>query len=106
MLFCPKCGSLLKPTLSGSKKLMACSCGFKSKESTGVEIKEKLKKDTKPKLAVIEEEKEAYPLVDAKCTKCGHNKAYFWEIQTRAADEPATKFFKCEKCKHTWRDYN
>ena len=55
----------------------------------------------------IEEDKDtAYPLVDKECPKCGNKKAYFWEIQTRASDEPATQFFKCEKCKHTWRHYD
>ena len=83
---------------------MACSrCSFKTTESTEV-IKETVKKQG-PELAVIEQEAEIYPLVDQKCPKCGHDKARTWELQTRAGDEPATKFFKCEKCKHTWRDY-
>ena len=38
-------------------------------------------------------------------SECGLGKARFWLVQTRASDEPETKFFKCEKCKHTWRDY-
>lgn len=106
MLFCPKCSSLLKPKVDGKKKQMACSCGYKSKETKGLEITESIKKETKPEVAVVEEEQEAYPSIDQDCPKCKHDKAYFWEIQTRASDEPATKFFKCEKCKHTWRDYN
>ena len=61
--------------------------------------------DDSGKVEVISEEKEVLPLVSAECTKCGHSMAYHWEIQTRAADEPATRFFKCEKCKHTWREY-
>ncbi|MBI2108536.1 transcription factor S, partial [Candidatus Woesearchaeota archaeon] len=32
--------------------------------------------------------------------------AYFWLVQTRAGDEPETKFLRCEKCSHTWRDYD
>ncbi|MBS3171381.1 hypothetical protein J4449_02085 [Candidatus Woesearchaeota archaeon] len=28
-----------------------------------------------------------------------------WLVQTRAADEAATRFFKCVKCMHTWRAY-
>ena len=38
------------------------------------------------------------------CPKCGHTAAYFMEVQTRSADEPATLFFRCEKCKHNWRE--
>ena len=57
-------------------------------------------------MLVLEEDTESHPLSDAECPKCGHNKAYFWLQQTRAGDEPETKFMKCEKCKHTWRDYS
>lgn len=103
MQFCPKCGALLIPKKEGSKSIMACSCGYKSKEA-GTTITESVK-DKKPKLEIIEKEVEAYPLVDKECPKCGHKQAYFWEIQTRASDEPATRFFKCEKCKHVWREY-
>ncbi len=85
---------------------MVCSCGFKTTEVEGAKIKETVKKESKPALAIIEKEQEAYPLVDQECPKCHHDKAYFWEIQTRASDEPATQFFKCEKCKHTWRHYD
>ena len=104
-LFCPKCGSLMKPKTNG-KKMMVCSCGYKTTEVEETKIKETVSKDTRPAVEVIEKEDSAYPLVDKKCPKCGHNKAYFWEIQTRASDEPATQFFKCEKCKHTWRHYD
>jgi len=106
MLFCPKCGSLMKPETKGKKKMMVCSCGYKTTEVEETTIKETVKKGSRPSVEVIEEEKEAYPLVDQECPKCGHDKSYTWEIQTRSSDEPATKFFKCEKCKHTWRDYN
>jgi DNA-directed RNA polymerase subunit M len=100
MLFCPKCGGLLVPK---DKKMHCPKCGFKSKETETTEIKEKVKQEKD--VEVVEKETEAYPLVDQECPKCGHKKAYFWEIQTRAGDEPATQFFKCEKCKHTWRKY-
>jgi len=54
MLFCPKCGSLLKPKIDGKKRQMACSCGYKSKEAKGLEISEKLNKQKEPELAIIE----------------------------------------------------
>ncbi|MBI2112883.1 transcription factor S, partial [Candidatus Woesearchaeota archaeon] len=25
--------------------------------------------------------------------------------QTRGADEPETRFFRCTKCNYTWREY-
>jgi len=44
MIFCPKCGSVLKPKINGKKKIMVCNCGYKSKETKGLEIEEKVKK--------------------------------------------------------------
>lgn len=105
MMFCPKCGSLLKTKQERGKTVMYCNCGFSSKDIDKVEIREKIKSDTKD-IEIIENEVEAYPVVEAKCEKCGNDQAYFWTVQTRAGDEAETKFFKCTKCKHTWRDYN
>ena len=39
------------------------------------------------------------------CEKCGNKAAYYWTQQTRGADEPETRFFKCTKCEYTWREY-
>ena len=102
-MFCPKCGSLLKPKEDKGKRILACSCGYKSSGQQKIEIKEK---GAEQKAIEIIEEVETRPLTPATCPKCDHNKAYFWTIQTRAADEPETRFFKCEKCKYTWREYN
>ena len=30
MLFCPKCGAIMKPTKEEGKTIMSCSCGYKS----------------------------------------------------------------------------
>lgn len=38
------------------------------------------------------------------CPKCGHGSAYFFEVQTRSADEPATLFLRCVRCTHQWRE--
>ena len=40
-----------------------------------------------------------------KCPKCGHDEAYYKIIQTRRADEPPTRIYKCTKCGHVWREY-
>ena len=43
---------------------------------------------------------------DATCPKCGHKKAFFREVQTRSADEPATIFYRCENhaCANQWKE--
>ena len=104
MLFCPKCGSIMLPKRVDTRKIMACSCGFVSKDTTDATIKEG--SAPKPELEVIDSQQQSLPITDAECTKCHHRKAFFWLKQTRAGDEPETKFLKCEKCSHTWRDYS
>ncbi|GIU69612.1 MAG: transcription factor S [Candidatus Woesearchaeota archaeon] len=102
MMFCPKCGSMLRPKLYRDKKVMACSCGYIENKDSKLILSEKKKEDIK--LDVIEQETSAYPITDAECPKCKNNKAYSWSQQMRAGDEPETHFFKCTKCEHTWRD--
>ncbi len=85
-----------------SKKGVACSCGYHN-ASEGIKLTETAKKTEQ--IVGIAEERETLPLCDADCSKCKHTKAYHWEVQTRAGDEPATRFFRCQNCKHTWREY-
>ena len=106
MLFCPKCGSLLRPKVDGKKKKLICNCGYSSTEVDNATIKEEVVRKGEAKVEVVDADVETLQLVDMECPKCGHHKSYFWEIQTRAADEPATKLYKCEKGKHIWRDYS
>ena len=101
-MFCSKCGSILIPR----KGAFVCPrCGYKSKESEGIKIGEKTAK--KEKIEIVGEEAEHLPLDEnIACPKCVHKGAYHWEIQTRAGDEPATRFFRCAKCRRTWREYD
>ena len=59
-----------------------------------------------PKLVmVIDEKTDTLPKTKAKCERCGHNEAYWVIRQTRAADEPETRIYRCVKCSHSWREY-
>ncbi len=104
MMFCPKCGSLLVPMDKKGKKVLGCSCGYIHKKKEEVKIKEVIK-DREKDIEPIDKEIEPYPIVETECPKCHNDKAYFWTVQTRASDEPETKFYKCTKCKHVRRDY-
>jgi transcription factor S len=107
MMFCPKCGSILMPKKEGNKTVSSCSCGYKSLDKDGGKISETVTdKGSKIEVVDSEDDLKAMPKMKVECPKCHHHEAVFWEVQTRAADEPATKFMKCIKCKHTWRDYN
>ena len=106
-MFCPKCGSILLPKKEGSQTVMKCSCGYKSTNLDTAMIREEVIDESKS--VEIVDKKDDYkslPKMKAECPKCGNNEAYFWEVQTRASDEPATKFLRCTKCNGVWRDYN
>jgi len=108
--YCPNCGSILVPTNTGNKVVLKCPrCSYikevGEEERRKYIVKESIKHDPKERTVVMENEIKTLPKVKALCPKCGNNEAYYWEIQTRSADEPATRFFKCVKCGYTWREY-
>ncbi|EFD93116.1 MAG: Transcription factor TFIIS [Candidatus Parvarchaeum acidophilus ARMAN-5] len=41
-----------------------------------------------------------------ECPKCKEKKIVSWMEQTRASDEPPTRFYKCVNCGYTWREYS
>jgi len=93
------------PKSVGEKKVVGCSCGYSSEETDKLEIKSKGVPKGKEIEVVEEDAHGVMPLTDEVCPKCKHGKAYYWLVQTRAGDEPETRFFRCKECKHTWRDY-
>lgn len=100
MEFCPKCGAVL---IQKRKNYGCARCDYSTKEKLKIKTSEKIEEKTK--VAIVKKEMNTLPIVVEKCKKCGNDKAYFWTIQTRAGDEAETKFFKCTKCDHTWREY-
>ncbi len=103
--FCEKCGSIMVPVKKGKSSYIKCrSCGREMRK----EIKNLRIVEEKPKIkgvVVIEKNTTLLPMTDKECPKCEHDRAYWWMQQTRSADEPPTQFFRCEKCKYTWREY-
>jgi DNA-directed RNA polymerase subunit M len=104
MEFCPHCGSLLIPHEGN----LECRCGYvrvlQEEDKEKYNIEEHIGK--KREIPVIEEDIATMPRVKVECRKCKNGEAYYWMLQTRAGDEPATKFFRCTKCKYTWREYD
>ena len=101
MEFCPKCGSVL---IQKTKNAGCPRCGYTAKGKLKINVSEKI--DERKEVAVVSgKDKQALPIVNEPCSKCGHDKSYFWTIQTRSSDEAETKFFKCVKCNHTRRNY-
>jgi len=54
---------------------------------------------------VIAESSATLPKTNILCTECGNKEAYFVLRQTRSADEPETRIYRCTKCSHSWREY-
>ncbi|MFW6233646.1 MAG: transcription factor S [Nanoarchaeota archaeon] len=102
MQFCPKCGAIL---IKKTKNFGCPRCNYSSKDKTKISSSEEIEKAKE--VSVVNESKgdQTLPIVPADCPKCKNSKAYFWVIQTRSSDEAETKFFKCTKCEHTWREY-
>ncbi len=101
MEFCEKCGSII---IIKKGKAVCVNCGHKLKKKLKIEASEKMIKQES--VAVINEEADnTYPIVQIECPECKNKKSYFWTMQTRSSDEAETKFYKCTKCKHTWRKY-
>jgi len=109
-LFCPRCGSLLSIKKEGGKVYLFCrSCSYKvEREASQTKVKmveTVIKHEPLERTVVIEKKEYALPKVKVTCPKCGNKEAYWWLMQTRAADEPETRFYRCSKCGYTWREY-
>jgi len=72
MLFCPKCGGLLKTRLEESVSTNYCSCGYEKQLKKDSIVKELVETND-----VIIEPTEINPLADEEhvCKKCGYGKA-------------------------------
>lgn len=100
MQFCPRCGAVL---IQKRKNYGCPRCTYSTKDKVKISSSEKM--GEKKEVAVVKGKEESLPVVSEQCKKCKNPKSYFWTVQTRSGDEAETKFFKCTKCEHTWREY-
>ncbi|MEM1982925.1 MAG: transcription factor S [Sulfolobales archaeon] len=112
--FCPKCGAMLVPQKAGTntKTTLTCiKCGFKKEVTANNKytLSQNVRHSQRNKTLVIEKSDDVAVLPKIKgmvtCPKCGSDEAYYWLLQTRRADEPPTRFYRCVKCNHVWREY-
>lgn len=101
MHFCPRCGAVL---IQKRKNYGCPRCTYSTKDKVKITSSEKM--NDKKEIAVVKKkEADTLPTIAEQCKKCKNDRAYFWTVQTRSGDEAETKFFKCTKCEHTWREY-
>ena len=101
----------MMPKISEGRKIVVCPrCGYYKEIATkkSYVLSTKITHTNKEKIIVLEQGSEPRTLPKIKdviCPKCGNDEAYYWVLQTRRADEPPTRFYKCTKCGHVWREY-
>ena len=106
MMFCTKCGSIMMPKKEKDKKILICSsCNYVDKSSDSKKFKEVIPEEKELDVLQPDEEK-TLPEIEIECPKCKFDRAVYWLVQTRSGDEAETKFYRCLKCKHTWREYD
>ncbi len=84
-------------------------CGYevRPKGKASLVLRKRVRHSVRDRIIVIEgEQPRVLPKTKALCPKCGNNEAFYWMVQTRAGDEPPTRFFKCTKCGFVWREYD
>jgi len=108
--FCPECSNLLRKKRESGKTYLACKCGYRKEIETDKEqikkvIRKKRDKLEKNLIVVSDDDKiSIHPKMTKICPKCNHMEVETWQTQIRSADEPSTSFFRCVKCKYTWRE--
>ncbi len=115
MVFCPKCGSVMYPReVNGKWELFCPRCGYTmplEDESIleAYRVRRRVTHSPKEKIIVVDKDQVPATAVllkgQVRCPKCGSDEVYFWMMQTRAADEPPTRFYRCKRCGYTWREY-
>jgi len=113
MMFCPKCGTIM--SYRAANRIWKCGrCGYEQVANNAgrhATLSKVIKHSEKEKTVIIEGQRSSVPPTavmikdQVRCPKCEYNEVYAWQIQTRAADEPPTTFYRCVKCGHTWREY-
>ncbi|XP_037945342.1 DNA-directed RNA polymerase I subunit RPA12-like [Teleopsis dalmanni] len=105
--FCPTCGSIFPPlrptenvTCYNCKKVFSPDVlGEQEIEYTiHFNTYDPKKLSCKPE-SVNKSEEPSGPIVERKCSQCGHDKMSYATLQLRSADEGQTVFFTCLKCR-------
>lgn len=105
--FCKKCGGLMLPIQDSKDKTQLECRKCKAKETTKEAFVTTSEFIQETSIPVIDTEKQMkkFSTIAVECPKCKHIGAMWWMVQTRGVDEPATRFYKCIKCMHVWREF-
>ncbi|MDT8357368.1 MAG: transcription factor S [Methanomicrobiaceae archaeon] len=104
MIFCPQCRSLM---VSTGGQLKCRKCGH-IKEIADEDQMKRTRKRKEREITIVDDKDHisVMPTTNARCPECGNDTAEWWLRQLRSADESEVRFFRCTKCKYTWREYD
>ncbi|KAF9451326.1 hypothetical protein P691DRAFT_699531 [Macrolepiota fuliginosa MF-IS2] len=109
MLFCPTCANLLVISSDTGYNKWACNtCPYEFPISKQMTSRTRLKRKEVDDVLGGDEMWAHADQTQASCDKCNHDRAYFYQLQIRSADEPMTTFLtstqSCVNCAHQWRE--
>jgi len=113
--FCPKCKNLIMVRVNGTGHCSNCSFQCQSDVLVRKEIVATSQRSMPQRWLESAEEKKKrlkkkdeadQATVSEQCPKCNHDRASFYTMQLRSADEGQTVFYTCLKCSHKWRVNN
>lgn len=94
---------------SGSTMLVCPKCGYSLQARSGYKHSQVVsRRKEKERMVIVDEgaKKVGLPIARGiKCPRCGNEEAFYEVLQTRRADEPPTRIYKCTKCGYVWREY-
>ncbi len=115
MEFCDECGGMLVSKGDEENSSMKCrNCGeAQSVDGEEMKVTEEKEEDPMDRLNVASEEDQetTRPTTMKECPSCSDNKQdekehEWWMEQTRASDEPATRFYECTECGNVHKEYD
>ncbi|XP_043928033.1 DNA-directed RNA polymerase I subunit RPA12 isoform X2 [Protopterus annectens] len=100
--FCPECGTILPlPGLKDTVVCRRCNFSIDVHEFEGRPIFSAVIFNKPGTFSVQEEEGELKgPVIDRKCSRCGHEGMVYHTRQMRSADEGQTVFYTCTNCRY------
>src|SRR3989338_11390575 len=105
MLACPYCGNILLVDGTGSPTTLFClTCAYRSPVWQPLVSEVALRPKRLEPVISDDMWRTAERNATMICPSCGHEGAYFYQLQTRSADEAMTVFYSCEACDNRWRE--
>lgn len=110
LTFCPNCNNLLPVEQNqdtGNFHLACRACPYDFKIDGDLQIYDRkvlTRKEIDDVLGGGWDNVDQTPVQCPNYESCKGEKAYFFTLQIRSADEPSTQFFKCVNCGHRWRE--